>query len=235
MTDWDLIDRARALAIERHGHETRKGTSIPYFTHLMSVAALVWEHGGTDEQVAAAFLHDLAEDAGGRHQIDALREHFPGTRVADIVAACSDSLTDTTAGEAKEPWLVRKARFVSALPVVAAEAPEALPVIAADKLHNVRTLVAEHREAGDDLWRRFNADRAWQLWYHTNVAELLVEHCPGRLTDTLTREVGELVASCQATGGDVDEEVAGAAAAIAAWQSGDTPMPDVTIPPPPAG
>ena len=45
----------------------RKGTSIPYITHLLAVAAIVGENGGTEDEVVAALLHDAPEDQGGRH------------------------------------------------------------------------------------------------------------------------------------------------------------------------
>jgi len=50
---FDLVQRASACAAEAHRQDLRKGTAIPYLSHLWSVAALVLEHGGDDEQVAA--------------------------------------------------------------------------------------------------------------------------------------------------------------------------------------
>ena len=53
----------RAVDLARTLHtETRKGTTIPYLTHLLSVSALVLEHGGSEDQAIAALLHDAAED-----------------------------------------------------------------------------------------------------------------------------------------------------------------------------
>ncbi|NDE52612.1 MAG: HD domain-containing protein, partial [Actinobacteria bacterium] len=42
---------------------SRKGGDIPYLSHLMAVSALVMEHGGTEDQAAAALLHDVLEDS----------------------------------------------------------------------------------------------------------------------------------------------------------------------------
>ncbi len=100
--DFDQVMHAAAYAAEVHRGDLRKGTAIPYLSHLWSVAALVLEHGGDDEQVAAALLHDAAEDHGGTARIDDLRERF-GAEVARLVEALSDSLVDTDAGEAKPP------------------------------------------------------------------------------------------------------------------------------------
>jgi (p)ppGpp synthase/HD superfamily hydrolase len=93
-------------AADAHRCDLRKKTTILYLSHLWSVAALVLEHGGDDEQVCAALLHDVAEDHGGAAEIKDIRNRFVD-EVARLVEALSDSLvdtdtdTDTDAGEAK--------------------------------------------------------------------------------------------------------------------------------------
>ena len=42
------MDEAMALATSSFRDVFRKGTSVPYLTHLMSVAAMVGEGGGDD-------------------------------------------------------------------------------------------------------------------------------------------------------------------------------------------
>ena len=60
-----------------------------------------------------------------------------GSGVADIVRDCTDTSEEAPAGE-KEPWLLRKTRYLSAL----AHKPEnSLLVTAADKAHNARDMV----------------------------------------------------------------------------------------------
>jgi len=78
--------------MELHHDQCRKGTTIPYITHLWSVAAIVGEHGGTEEQVIAALLHDAIEDQGDKITVENIRERF-GQRVAEIVKDCSDADT----------------------------------------------------------------------------------------------------------------------------------------------
>ena len=46
----------------RHAHQERKGSGFPYFVHPRGVAYIVMEHGGTVDQINAAFAHDLLED-----------------------------------------------------------------------------------------------------------------------------------------------------------------------------
>ena len=73
------FDDAFAFAHCLHREQVRKGTRIPYVSHLMSVAALVIEHGGDEDQAIAALLHDAAEDQGGAATLEQIRETFGNT------------------------------------------------------------------------------------------------------------------------------------------------------------
>jgi GTP pyrophosphokinase len=190
------VDYARTL----HAHDVRKGTAIPYLSHVLGVAAIVLEHGGTEDHAIAALLHDLGEDHGGRERVDAIRGEF-GDLVADIVEACSDDLP--AAGEEKRPWRERKTQYIAHL---ASASPDAVLVSAADKLHNARALLADYRQIGEALWRRFNAPwgRTDTLWYYESLVAVITERLPGsslaaELAATLT-ELGALVAEKQARG-----------------------------------
>lgn len=58
----NLEDRALAFARTAHGEQKRKYTGNPYIEHPIRVAQLVKEAGGTEEMIAAAYLHDVVED-----------------------------------------------------------------------------------------------------------------------------------------------------------------------------
>jgi (p)ppGpp synthase/HD superfamily hydrolase len=60
MTRMSLREVA-ALAIRAHASQVDKAGK-PYLRHLAAVARSVTEHGGTEEQIAAAWLHDAIED-----------------------------------------------------------------------------------------------------------------------------------------------------------------------------
>lgn len=167
---------AADYAREVHAADTRKGTGEPYFEgHLAPVAETVAAHGGTPEQVAAAYLHDAAEDHGGQGRLDDIRARF-GDQVADIVRDLSDSLVDTTTGAVKEEWHQRKQRYLSSL---GAKPDTSLVVAAADKLHNATSVLDDHARVGDDLWSRFTTGRAEdQRWYYETLAELLSDRLP---------------------------------------------------------
>ena len=84
----DLVPRARAFAEEVHAGGPRKGGGLPYFeAHLEPVAGLVRQSGGSSTQIAAAYLHDAAEDHGGRAMLDHIRAEFG--QVMILLAECA--------------------------------------------------------------------------------------------------------------------------------------------------
>ncbi len=177
----EKFEDALVYAARLHRDQTRKGTGVPYVTHLLAVAATVGENGGTEDEVIAALLHDAPEDAGGEERLAEIRGRFGGT-VADIVAGCTDTYEDP-----KPPWRERKEAFLEHL---AGAPPSVRLVSAADKLHNAGSVLADYRAVGEDLWARFNGGRDGTLWYYRAVADALAGDGP--VADELGRVVTEL-------------------------------------------
>lgn len=202
----DLPARARALALELHAGQVRKGSGISYVDgHLDPVAALVRRAGGTDAQVAAAYLHDAAEDAGGPATLDRIAAEID-PHVAELVAALSDSLIDTTSDLSKVPWLERKPAYVAQL---AGEPDEVLEVSVADKLQNAASFLADYEGAGPETWVRFNESRAeYQLWYYEALARVFRERIPDHpLTAELVAVLAEVRDLVRADVPDIDERI----------------------------
>ena len=168
------VAEAVAFAIAKHGVQVRKGTSTAYLTHLLAVASLVGESGGSEDEVIAGLLHDAVEDGGGAPVLDEIRDRF-GAGVACIVKSCTD---DDSVGE-KAPWLERKRAYMAHL----VEAPiPVLRVVCADKLHNVQAIGRDLRTQGTAVFERFKADREGTLWYYRSIARLfgaLIQDEPG--------------------------------------------------------
>jgi hypothetical protein len=155
----DLIADAFNFANKAHAGQLVKGTQIPYLSHPMHVASIVWEFGGTREQVAAAFLHDVIEDTDT--SIEILRKHF-GNLVATIVSDCSDST-----GDPKPPWRERKEKYLKHL--AEASHPETILVSLADKFHNVNRILNDLtrlKDRSDELWKLFSAPPDQIVWYY---------------------------------------------------------------------
>jgi (p)ppGpp synthase/HD superfamily hydrolase len=178
------FDYARVL----HASDVRKGTKIPYLAHLIAVASIVIENGGTEDQAIAALLHDAGEDHGGHARIDDIRAQF-GNTVANIVEACSDDLPAD--GAPKRPWRVRKDEYIERLKH---EPLEIVLVSAADKLHNARAILSDYREIGEKLWPRFNAGRDATLWYYNELCNVI----EGRLKISAPQLAKELRATVDA-------------------------------------
>ncbi len=177
---------ALSVALRVHADQTRKGRPVPYVSHLLQVAGLVLEHGGDLDQAIAGLLHDALED-GSDLGVDSLRRDF-GAEVARMVLHCTDLLEGDTP-ERKSPWLDRKRRFLDAL--WSADDRTQL-VVACDKLHNLRSLVADLRVEGVETLARFSASPEQTRWYYEAVREALRGDVDGRLLDEMDALLREL-------------------------------------------
>jgi GTP pyrophosphokinase len=182
--------RAFDFAAEKHAGQTRKASTTPYIAHLMGVASLVLEFGGDEDLAIAALLHDVVEDCGGAPMLKEVRRRFGG-RVAKIVEGCTDSDTYP-----KPPWRERKENYIRHLK--SADADTRL-VSAADKLHNVRSIISDYREVGESIWARFSGERDGTLWYYRALLEEFFRRKPNRLIRELELAVEELEALATAT------------------------------------
>jgi (p)ppGpp synthase/HD superfamily hydrolase len=177
------FEAALVMATQLHADQMRKGTGIPYISHLLGVSSLVLGHGGTEDQAIAGLLHDAVEDQGGKETLKRIRNHF-GSDVADIVDHCTD------AHEVSKPdWRPRKEKYIAKIATMPASA--AL-VSCADKLHNARAILSDLRELGDDLWSRFNGEKEGTLWYYRSLVDAFDKVAPGRLAGELRRTVEEI-------------------------------------------
>jgi (p)ppGpp synthase/HD superfamily hydrolase len=178
------FDEALQYASELHRTQTRKGGDIPYLGHLLSVASLVIEGGGTETQAIAGLLHDAVEDQGGPPVLAEIREKF-GDDVATIVAECSD--TDQVP---KPPWKPRKEAYIKHLHYVS---EATILVSLADKVDNARAILRDFRTDGPKLWERFSEKNPQEhLWYYRELHEVFKAKNTTWLADELGRVLGEL-------------------------------------------
>ncbi|MDT5147480.1 MAG: hypothetical protein QOC58_2125 [Mycobacterium sp.] len=168
---------ALAYAADKHAMQTRKASEVPYLGHLLSVAGLVIEDGGTERQAIAALLHDAAEDQGGQEVLAEIARKFGGD-VASVVEECSDTLETP-----QPPWHERKGRYIRHLREAS---DDAVLVSLADKLDNARAILRDFRTHGSEVWQRFTVnDPQLHLWYYRSLLEVFA-----RRTDSWM--VGEL-------------------------------------------
>ena len=184
-----LIEEAFNIASHGHRDCVRKGTSIPYISHLLAVSALVIEHAGSEVQAAAALLHDVLEDT----EIDEFMLRALIDRpVVDIVVACSD-----TQKFPKPPWRERKEKYLKHLRemIVEPEVNPAILVALADKVHNAETTsdtVLHKSKTAKEIYDdpNFNArvgEQKW--WYESLVTEFHKSKVAPDIVDRLDRAV----------------------------------------------
>jgi (p)ppGpp synthase/HD superfamily hydrolase len=176
---------ALQLAWRLHDGQVRKGTGIPYLSHLMAVSGIALEHGANEDEAIAALLHDAVEDAGGKPTLELIRHRF-GPVVAEIVDGCTDACE-----EPKPPWRARKEAYLTHL----ATAPASVRLVSnSDKLHNARSILSDLRRHGPALWARFTAPKEGTLWYYRSLVQAFASHGRSPLLEELELTVAEIEA-----------------------------------------
>ncbi len=177
------FDDALIYATRLHAWQTRKRADTPYIAHLLSVAALVLESGGSEDEAIAALLHDAVEDQGGKKTLRAIKRRF-GENVANIVLSCTDAYTFP-----KPPWRKRKEAYIEHIHEAS---PEARRVSLADKLHNARSILRDLRMYGDETWEKFNGGKEGTLWYYRTLLDTFTKLDNNFMIDELGRVVVEI-------------------------------------------
>ena len=191
-------NNALVFTADLHRKQKRKGTKIPYLSHLLSVSSLVLEAGGSENEAIAALLHDAIEDCpydytGGVTQLRTDIEEKFGQSVLDIVVHCTDTDNNGVKDLSKDKiteWRDRKKAYIASIDK---KPPEALIVTCADKLHNARAILSDYRVLGEELWPRFKAGRE-SLWYYNSLVDAFSrrDDIPKTLVDELEITVREL-------------------------------------------
>lgn len=177
------FEQALVYATQVHATQVRKGGDIPYVSHLLSVAALVLEDGGDEDEAIAGLLHDAVEDGGSAEIREAILVKF-GERVVSIVDGCTESCTIP-----KSPWRDRKLRYIEQM---GHASPSVLRVSMADKLHNARSILADRDREGEAVWDKFKGGKAGTLWFYRSLLEIYQQGGSNFLLSEIERIVDRL-------------------------------------------
>ncbi len=176
------FDDALTYAAALHRDQIRKGSNVPYVSHLLTVCGTALEYGADEDEAIAALLHDAIEDQGGAGTREEIRRRF-GDRVVEIVDGCSDS--DTIP---RPPWRERKEAYIAHL----ATAVRSVRFVSCiDKICNARTILKDYRLVGEELWGRFKGGREGTLWYYRAIVTALKAHGESPEVQELERVVSE--------------------------------------------
>lgn len=189
------IDRALAVAARCHAGQTRKDQPTPYIAHPVAVAMIVSDFTEDSDVVAAALLHDVLEDVPPSvYSAEDMTAEF-GERVTEMVRGVSE---EKTAGEETPPWRVRKEGYLATL---ADDSRECLLISAADKIHNLRSMVTAHDRVGDAMWDVFNAGPEEKLWFYRAIADTVAERLGDCAASRELRRAVDDVAALAPVGG----------------------------------
>ena len=168
MKKMPLLQKAMEFAAVKHEGQVRKGTAIPYFTHVMEAMEIVCRMTEDEEVRAAAVLHDTLEDTNTTRE--ELEKNF-GKRVADLVNAESEDKREDQPAE--DTWVIRKQETVRHLGKAGTE----IRMIAlGDKLSNIRAMTRDYERIGEELWKKFNnPNPIYQGMYYGLIANVFGE------------------------------------------------------------
>jgi len=177
---------ALAYASAIHATQARKGSQIPYISHLIAVSGIVWEAGGDEAEAIAGLLHDGPEDQGGLECLADIRQRF-GDRVGNIVEHCSDTFATP-----KPPWPERKRAYAESLRHAD---KSTLLVSIADKLHNARATVSDLRDAENPatVWGKFSATREQTIWNYNTLLDAYQSGTPDARRVPLVKQLRSAV------------------------------------------
>jgi (p)ppGpp synthase/HD superfamily hydrolase len=154
-----LRARACKLAAARHAGGKR-WDGAPFVLHPLEVASILANTGGSDEVVAAGMLHDMLEKTDT--VADELRAEV-GDRVTALVVAVSED-------ESISDYAARKHELRERAAVAG---PDALAVLAADKVTKVRELRAQLITGGS-----IDRDARLRLDHYADTLATLRIHAP---------------------------------------------------------
>ena len=160
--------RAINIASFAHRDHVRKGTDIPYVSHVFGVMHFVSQVTDDEDILIGALFHDILEDVPEEYSAEQMAADF-GDRVVDLVLGVTkdDSITS---------WQERSDAYLAHLRE--ADAGSVL-ISAADKLHNLLSIHADLDAMGDDLWDRFNSSAERQTWWYRSVCDVVQDRLPG--------------------------------------------------------
>ena len=162
----ELVSEAIAFAVKAHDGMRRKKSEAPYILHPMEAAVIVGTMTHDQDLIAAAALHDVAEDTDVT--LDEIKERF-GQRVWELVQAETEDKRENLPPEAT--WRIRKEESLTVLKNT--EDIAVLMVWLGDKLANMRAIYRDFKVEGNAMWQRFNQkDPAQQAWYYHSIVEL---------------------------------------------------------------
>lgn len=159
------IELAIRAASILHKDQIRKGSiPIPYVSHLFAVAVLLMDYTKDEDVIIAGLLHDTLEDTD--YTSAELAEDFGG-KVREYVEALSEP-SDTSTKQ--YTWRERKEAYAKKLRKAP---PEALLIAAADKIHNMRSIIEEYHDDHSRFLAEFKGSLEDRVLMYQDIANAI--------------------------------------------------------------
>ena len=182
------IQKAINSASRLHRGQTRKDDdSMPYVSHVFAVGWILAEYTNDEDLIVAGILHDVLEDVKN-YRFDDMKNDF-GARVAEIVQEVTEDKDPNVKTDERATWQERKNKYLENLKN---DSFEGMMLCAADKIHNVRSLITAYGEHGEKLWDMFNAPADKKVWFYEEIAKVLKEKLDSPITKVLDIEIEKI-------------------------------------------
>ena len=161
------LDEAINFAVDAHETQVRKLSHAPYILHPLEALVIVSRFTLNEDVLCAAVLHDVVEDT--EMSIEDVRIRF-GDRVAELVSSETENKRPNLPPSAT--WRIRKEESLKHL--FETDDINVKILWLGDKLSNIRSMLREYINYGDEIWQQFNQkDKKEQEWYYRQITEAL--------------------------------------------------------------
>ena len=175
MYSYRIEQAIRAAALLHEGQKRRGKVPLPYVTHLAAVAWIVSDYTNSEDAIVSAWRHDTLEDT--EYTTEELEEDF-GREVKKIV----ETVTEPKVKDDKKlTWAESKEAYNEQLKT---GPDEALILAAADKIHNMRSIVEEYHGNHKAFLKDFPGDLNERALRYQNLSNILNR----RLTNDIIAE-----------------------------------------------
>jgi len=176
------IQKAINAAAVLHYEQKRKSDGKPYVLHPYSVAFILADYTDDEDIIVAGLLHDVLEDVEG-YSFDDMKKDFC-ERIAQIVEGVSEEKNPNGNSDKRESWNIRKKGYIEKLKE---DGFESMMVCAADKIHNLNSIMGAYKERGEKTFEKFNAPIEKRMWFYGEVFKILKERLDNKIIDELER------------------------------------------------
>lgn len=185
----EKIEKAIVRSAELHRKQSRKASGAPYIVHPFAVAFLLAHYVEDEDVICAGLLHDVLEDVPS-YGAEKMKEEF-GENVYRIVKEVTEdqSLKESwNIFSRGDRWRKRKEQYLENLKN---DSPEGLMIAAADKIHNIRSLVDGYGLQGESVWKLFRGKKEEMFWFYDSVLRILKDKLKHPIIDELERTLSD--------------------------------------------